>query len=49
MSLKMYEIAVGLQYLHSENIIHGDLRGVLFLVLVFIMRLLTPFQGKYPP
>ncbi|KAJ7083620.1 kinase-like domain-containing protein [Mycena belliarum] len=23
----MYEIAVGLQYLHSENIIHGDLRG----------------------
>ncbi|KAJ7044734.1 kinase-like domain-containing protein [Mycena alexandri] len=23
----MYEIAVGLQYLHSENIVHGDLRG----------------------
>ncbi|KAJ7449255.1 kinase-like domain-containing protein [Mycena latifolia] len=23
----MYEIAVGLQYLHSQNIIHGDLRG----------------------
>ncbi|KAJ7078489.1 kinase-like domain-containing protein [Mycena epipterygia] len=23
----MYEIAMGLQYLHSQNIIHGDLRG----------------------
>ncbi|KAJ7856737.1 kinase-like domain-containing protein [Mycena olivaceomarginata] len=23
----MHEIAVGLQYLHSENIVHGDLRG----------------------
>ncbi|KAJ7718321.1 kinase-like domain-containing protein [Mycena metata] len=23
----MYEIAVGLQYLHSQNIVHGDLRG----------------------
>ncbi|KAJ6536002.1 kinase-like domain-containing protein [Mycena vulgaris] len=23
----MYEIAIGLQYLHSQNVIHGDLRG----------------------
>ncbi|KAJ7148716.1 kinase-like domain-containing protein [Mycena crocata] len=23
----MYEIAMGLQYLHSQNIVHGDLRG----------------------
>ncbi|KAF7368902.1 Protein kinase domain-containing protein [Mycena venus] len=23
----IYEIAVGLQYLHSQNIVHGDLRG----------------------
>ncbi|KAJ7694798.1 kinase-like domain-containing protein, partial [Mycena rosella] len=26
-SIPMYEIAVGLQYLHSQDIIHGDLRG----------------------
>ncbi|KAJ7720280.1 kinase-like domain-containing protein [Mycena maculata] len=24
---RMHEIAVGLQYLHSQNIVHGDLRG----------------------
>ncbi|KAJ6476176.1 kinase-like domain-containing protein [Mycena sanguinolenta] len=27
----LYEIAQGLQYLHSRNIVHGDLRGVQFL------------------
>ncbi|KAJ6476169.1 kinase-like domain-containing protein [Mycena sanguinolenta] len=27
----LYEIAQGLQYLHSRNIVHGDLRGVGFL------------------
>jgi serine/threonine protein kinase len=26
--IKLYEIAQGLQYLHSRNIVHGDLRGV---------------------
>ncbi|KAJ7471199.1 kinase-like domain-containing protein [Mycena galericulata] len=31
-SLQMYEIAVGLQYLHSQNIIHGDLRGANILI-----------------
>ncbi|KAJ7717958.1 kinase-like domain-containing protein [Mycena metata] len=28
----MYEIAVGLQYLHSQNVVHGDLRGANILV-----------------
>lgn len=26
--LQLYEIAQGLQYLHSRGIVHGDLRGV---------------------
>jgi serine/threonine protein kinase len=27
-TLQLYEVAQGLQYLHSRNIVHGDLRGV---------------------
>ncbi|KAJ7778410.1 kinase-like domain-containing protein [Mycena metata] len=29
---KLYEIAQGLQYLHSRNIVHGDLRGTNILI-----------------
>lgn len=25
---KLLEVAQGLEYLHSENVVHGDLRGV---------------------
>jgi serine/threonine protein kinase len=27
-AIQLYEIAQGLEYLHSRNIVHGDLRGV---------------------
>ncbi|KAF7373420.1 Kinase-like protein [Mycena sanguinolenta] len=30
--VKLYEIAQGLQYLHSRNIVHGDLRGANILI-----------------
>lgn len=30
-TVKLYEIAQGLQYLHFRNIVHGDLRGVCYL------------------
>jgi serine/threonine protein kinase len=26
--LQLWEVAQGLEYLHSRNIVHGDLRGV---------------------
>ncbi|KAF7329029.1 RBR-type E3 ubiquitin transferase [Mycena venus] len=32
MVLQLYEIAQGLQYLHSRNIVHGDLRGANILI-----------------
>jgi serine/threonine protein kinase len=25
---KLFEVAQGLEYLHSEDVVHGDLRGV---------------------
>lgn len=32
---QLFEIAQGLAYLHSQYVIHGDLRGVVFLLLSF--------------
>lgn len=29
---KMMEVVQGLEYIHSEGVVHGDLRGVLYLV-----------------
>lgn len=35
-SLEIMEIAVGLEYLHHEQVVHGDLRGAsLVLKLVY--------------
>jgi len=28
---KMMEVVQGLEYIHSEGVVHGDLRGVLYL------------------
>ena len=28
---KMLEVANGIEYIHSEGVIHGDLRGVFYL------------------
>ena len=28
---KMLEVAKGIEYIHSEGIVHGDLRGVFYL------------------
>ncbi|KAI0077954.1 kinase-like protein, partial [Panus rudis PR-1116 ss-1] len=32
LKLWMYQIGLGLQYLHSENVVHGDLRGANILI-----------------
>lgn len=42
----MYEIAMGLQYLHSQNIIHGDLRGVRRSICNMYSSDLTPSNLK---
>ena len=42
------EVAEGVQYLHSEGIVHGDLRGVR-IVIAFCLLIHTVFHlGKYP-
>ena len=30
----MLEVAKGIQYIHSEGIVHGDLKGVRILILL---------------
>lgn len=32
----MLEVAQGVQYIHSEGIVHGDLKGVRVLILPFV-------------
>ena len=27
-TFKLYEVTLGLEYLHQEGVVHGDLRGV---------------------
>ncbi|KAJ6525873.1 kinase-like domain-containing protein, partial [Mycena vulgaris] len=41
--LQLYEIAQGLQYLHSTNIVHGDLRGANILITEDQSACLTDF------
>jgi serine/threonine protein kinase len=38
----MLEVAEGIQYLHSEGIIHGDLHGVSLLLSYFSNQLIRP-------
>ena len=37
-SRKLLEVAKGVEYIHSEGVIHGDLRGVLYLKYHIILR-----------
>ena len=30
LSRKMLEVAEGIEYIHSEGVVHGDLRGVFY-------------------
>ena len=30
LSRKMFEVAMGVEYIHSEGVVHGDLRGVFY-------------------
>ena len=45
----MQKIAEGIQYVHSEGIVHGDLRGVRYYVLPsrFINQFIIESPGKY--
>ena len=36
----MLEVAKGMQYIHSEGIVHGDLRGVRVLVFTLSIHLI---------
>ena len=38
LSRKMLEVAEGIEYIHSEGIVHGDLRGVFYLKFHIISR-----------
>ena len=40
---KMLELAHGIEYIHSEGIVHGDIRGVIFLIAHVV--LFTSFSG----
>ena len=38
----MLEVANGVRYIHSEGIVHGDLRGVSVLVIHFVDLFIHP-------
>ncbi len=45
----MLEVAQGMEYIHSEGVVHGDLRGVC-LIPIYIVEMLTFFfSGECPP
>ncbi len=37
----MLEVAEGVQHLHSEGVVHGDLHGVRTLILNLLVELMT--------
>ena len=38
LSRKMLEVAEGIEYIHSEGVVHGDIRGVFYLKYHVILR-----------
>ena len=47
--LKILQVAQGLEYIHSEGIVHGCIRGVVFHLHVYHVKLLPFSLGKYSP
>ena len=45
----MWEVAAGVQYIHSEGIVHGDLRGVRIWLSCFVYQLISCILGKHTP
>ena len=45
----MLEVAEGIQYLHSEGIVHGDLHGVSILLSYFPISSSSGLPGECPP
>jgi serine/threonine protein kinase len=37
-SWQILEVAQGLEYIHSEGAVHGDIRGVFYLIDAFLIR-----------
>ena len=44
----MLEVAKGVQYIHSEGIVHGDLKGVRISISPFVNYFIGKL-GKCPP
>ena len=42
----MREVAEGVQYIHSEGIVHGDLKGVRVLILHVVNQLISSIRTK---
>jgi hypothetical protein len=42
----MHEVAKGVQYIHSEGIVHGDLKGVSTLMSHFVKQLIPSSTRK---
>ena len=45
----MLEVAAGVQYIHSEGIVHGDLRGVRIWLSCLVYQLISRILGKHTP
>lgn len=46
----MLEVAKGIEYIHEEGIIHGDIRGVSFDIVSDVVNLfLSRTLGKHTP
>ena len=45
---KLVDVAHGLQYLHSFNFVHGDLKGVRWLDFFSLIACSHKFTGEHP-